>query len=103
MVWANPTLNFVATKRSGVTFASQVQTLRSTMAVTQADIDALNLAIADGVRSVTIQGQTTIYNTTDSLIRARDDMRRELAIVTARTASKRFNRRTLLTYAGRGY
>lgn len=73
------------------------------MAVTQLDIDALNTAIADGVRSVTIAGQTTIYNTTDSLIRARDDMRRELAVINARTANKRLNKRTLLHYAGRGY
>lgn len=72
------------------------------MAVTQADIDALNTAIADGVRSVTIAGQTTIYNTTDSLIKARDDMRKELAKQQAR-AGKRVNRRTLLYYSGRGY
>ena len=73
------------------------------MAVTQADIDALNQAIADVVRSVTIGGQTTIYNTTDSLIRARDDMRRELAIAEARDAGRRRNKRTLLHYAGREY
>lgn len=73
------------------------------MAVTQADIDALNTAIADGVRSVTIQGQTTIYNTTASLIQARDDLRRELSAAEARTAGRRVNKRTLLYYAGRGY
>lgn len=73
------------------------------MAVTQLDIDALNTAIADGVRSVTIAGQTTIYNTTASLIQARDDMRKELALLDARAASKRLNKRTLLYYAGRGY
>jgi hypothetical protein len=73
------------------------------MAVTQTDIDVLNVAIADGVRSVTVGGQTTIYNTTDSLIRARDDMRRELALINARAASRRTSKRTLLSYAGRGY
>lgn len=73
------------------------------MAVTQADIDALNQAIADGVRSVTIGGQTTIYNTIDSLIRARDDMRKELAAVTAAESGKRRSRQTLLTYGGRQY
>lgn len=78
-------------------------TLAATMAVTQADIDALNQAIADGVRSVTIGGQTTIYNTTDSLIKARDDMRRELLRQTERASGKRHNRRTLLDYAGRDY
>lgn len=73
------------------------------MAVTQSDIDALNTAIADGVRSVTINGQTTIYNTTDSLIKARDDMRNELARQEAASSGRRYNRRTLLHYAGRGY
>ncbi len=73
------------------------------MAVTQADIDALNTAIADGVRSVTIAGQTTIYNTTASLIQARDDLRRELAIITSRETNRRRNTRTLLTYSGRDY
>ena len=73
------------------------------MAVTQADIDALNQAIADGVRSVTIGGQTTIYNTTQSLIAARDDMRNELARATAAASGKRVSRITLNTYGGRGY
>ncbi len=71
------------------------------MAVTQADVDALNQAIADGVRSVTVGGQTTIYNTTDSLIRARDDMRREVALIEQRTIRR--SRRTLWTFGGRGY
>lgn len=70
------------------------------MAITQDHIDQLNQAIADGVRSVTIGGETTIYNTTDSLIKARDDMRKELALA---DKSVRRNRRTLLHYAGRGY
>lgn len=69
------------------------------MAVTQTDIDNLNQAIADGVRSVTIGGQTTIYNTTASLIQARDDMRKELE----KASGVRRNRQTLVTYAGRGY
>lgn len=73
------------------------------MAVTQADVDALNRAIADGVRSVTIGGETTIYNTTDSLIRARDDMLNQLARETGRAGNKRYNPRTLLSYGGRGY
>lgn len=77
--------------------------LAALMAVTQADIDALNTAIADGVRSVTIGGQTTIYNTTASLIQARDDMRKELAAANAVASGKRRSRQTLLTYAGRGY
>jgi hypothetical protein len=65
------------------------------MPVTQADIDTLNQAIADGVRQVTLPGgQVTIFQTTESLIKARDDMRTEL---------QRAQARTLLHYAGRGY
>lgn len=73
------------------------------MAVTQADVDALNQAIVDGVRSVTIGGQTTIFNTTDSLIRARDDAQTRLNALTARTTGTRPSRRTLLYHGGRGY
>lgn len=42
--------------------------------VTQTDIDNLNAAIATGARSVTIGGQTITYNTTASLIAARNDL-----------------------------
>lgn len=73
------------------------------MAVTQADIDALNQAIADGVRSVTINGQTTIYNTTDSLIRARNDLMAILNADTLRAEGKQPSKRQYLYYAGRGY
>ena len=77
------------------------------MAVTQADIDALNRAISDGVRQVTLPGgQVTIFNTTESLILARDDMVTQLArqqrkdAVAAGTATPR-RRYTYLTYEGR--
>lgn len=40
--------------------------------VTQADIDSLTAAIVAGVRSVTIGGQSIVYNTSASLIEARD-------------------------------
>ena len=68
------------------------------MAVTQADIDNLNAAIASGVRSVTLGGQTVIYGTPESLIKARDDMKKELA---AQNASR--PRQSSAFYAGRGY
>lgn len=73
------------------------------MAVTQEQIDALNQAISDGVRQVTLQGQTTVYNTTDSLIKARDDMQREFNLQETRAAGKRPSQRTMLYYGGRGY
>ena len=73
------------------------------MAVTQSDIDALNRAIADGVRSVTIRGETVIYNTTASLIEARDDQVRQLAAQEATAQQTYPSRRTLLSYSSRGY
>lgn len=73
------------------------------MAVTQADVDALNQAIADGVRQVTINGQSTTYNTTDSLIRARDDMLAQLNAATLRAEGRSPNKRVYLYHAGRGY
>jgi hypothetical protein len=67
--------------------------------VTQTDIDTLNAMIASGARSVTLGGQTITYNTTASLIQARDDMRAQL------NAANRTARRTKQTYLyqnGRG-
>ena len=68
--------------------------------VTQADIDNLNAAIASGARSVTIGGQTIIYNTTDSLIRARADMQTQLD---QQSADGKRVRKVHLTYGGRGF
>ena len=70
------------------------------MAVSQSDIDNLNAAIASGARSVTVGGQTLIYNTTDSLIAARNDLRNEL---NAQNRLKRRNKQTQLFQNGRGY
>lgn len=68
--------------------------------VTQADIDNLNAAIASGARSVTIGGQTITYNTTASLIDARDDMVKQLK---KQNRTKRPQRQTYLFQNGRGY
>lgn len=73
------------------------------MAVTQAQIDELNQMLADGVRQVTINGQTTTYNTTDSLIRARDDLIRQKAREDAATEQRVRPTRRYLYHAGRGY
>lgn len=73
------------------------------MAILQSDIDALNRAIADGVRSVTLRGQTVTYNTTASLILARDDMQRQFNDAQATAEGKHPSRRTLMYHAGRGY
>lgn len=81
------------------------RTLRANMATLAEQVEALNQAIADGVRSVTIGGQTTIYNTTDSLMRARDDAQTRLNAQNARAEpqSTKQRGRTYLHYAGRGY
>jgi hypothetical protein len=69
------------------------------MAVSQADIDALNKAIASGARSVTLGGQTIVYNTSDSLIKARNDLQAQLNAQNAKRRSKQ----TYLYQSGRGY
>lgn len=73
------------------------------MPVTQEQLDALTQAIADGVRQVTVRGVTTTYNTTDSLIRARDRLQTQFNNEQATAASRRISRRTLNSYGGRGY
>ena len=62
------------------------------MAVTQTDIDNLNVAIASGARSATVGGQTLIYNTTASLIQARNDLQKQL------NSQNRLAGRSLQTY-----
>jgi hypothetical protein len=69
------------------------------MAVTQSDIDNLNAAIASGARSVTIGGQTVIYNTTESLIKARNDLQNQLQ----QQSGTRRRKQSYLFHAGRGY
>lgn len=68
------------------------------MAVTQSDIDNLNTALATGVRSATVGGQTVTYGTVDALIKARNDLQRQLTstVLTPRP------RQTYAVYAGRG-
>lgn len=59
------------------------------MAITQTDIDNLNAAIASGTRSVTIGGQTITYGTVDALIKARNDLQKQLlAGASPRTRSR---------------
>jgi hypothetical protein len=72
------------------------------MAVTQQDIDNLNAAIAKGVRSVTIGGQTVIYNTTESLMKARNDMQTQLNAQNAQGTTRR-KKQTQLFQSGRGF
>ena len=70
------------------------------MAVTQSDIDNLNAAIAAGTRSVTLGGQTVIYNTTASLIQARNDQKKQFDIQNGKGLRTRVHQ---MIYGGRGY
>lgn len=66
----------------------------------KANIKSLNAAIVSGARSVTLGGQTITYNTTASLITARDDQVKQL---NAASATTRRSRQTYLYQNGRGY
>jgi len=68
------------------------------MAVTQSDIDNLNTALATGVRSATVGGQTVTYGTVDALIKARNDLQRQLTVGVLAPRP----RQTYTLYAGRG-
>lgn len=70
------------------------------MAVTQLDIDNLNAAIASGARSVTLGGQTVTYNTSASLIQARNDLIKQLNAIN--NTSRRLRTRQIV-FGGRGY
>lgn len=80
-------------------------TLQEQIDATKAQIDELNLLIREGVRQVTLRGQTTTYNTTDSLVKARDDAERKLLQLQAQVedAAPRGGRVQYLYHAGRGY
>lgn len=66
-----------------------------------ADIEALNDAIASGERQVTVGGTTVTYNTTESLIKARNDIRAEM---TRLFPAEQTRRRQFRAYhAGRGF
>lgn len=69
----------------------------------QESVDQLNQQIDDGVRQVTIGDQTTTFNTTDSLIRARNDAQERANAAAARESGRRPARRSRLVYGGRGY
>lgn len=73
------------------------------MAVTQSQIDQLNAAIASGERQVTLGSQSITYRSIDDLIKARDDLQRQLDDQNAASAGTTVKRRTKLYYAGRGY
>lgn len=73
------------------------------MAVTQQDIDALNAAIASGERVVVLNGQSVTYRSIDDLIKARNDLRQEMADAATSASGKRRVKRAYAYHAGRGF
>jgi len=74
------------------------------MAVTQADLDAMDTAIASGERQVTIGDQSVTYNTSDAMLRARAHMQGQFNRQQAKAEGRRLPaRQTLMVYGGRGY
>lgn len=71
--------------------------------VTQTDIDNLNAAIAQGERSVTIDGESVTYRSVSELIAARNDLVQQLANQSGATSAARPLKRYQAIYGGRGY
>jgi len=61
----------------------------------------LTKAIGSGARSVTLGGQTITYNTTASLIQARDDMVKEIKKQTDAANPVKRSRQSYAVFAGR--
>jgi hypothetical protein len=68
------------------------------MPILQSDIDNLNTAIATGVRSALVGGQQVTYNTSQSLIEARDNLQKLF-----NRQNSRPSRQNYAVQAGRGY
>ncbi len=73
------------------------------MAVSKADIDALNSAIASGERQVSIGGQSVTYQTIASLIAARDDQVRQMNLESIAAGATARSKQTTLVFGGRGF
>lgn len=74
------------------------------MAITQADIDALNTAIAQGERLVRFSdGRTVEYRSIPELITARNDLESRLIRDSAAATGTARPRQTYLYHGGRDY
>lgn len=69
------------------------------MAVSQADIDALNQALKNGERVVKSDGVLVEYRSVDDLIRARDSLVTQMAAESGAVRPKQ----TLIVHGGRGF
>jgi len=72
------------------------------MPVTQADLDALNAALASGEKQVALGAQQVTYRSIAELIAARNDIQTQLAAQAGDTQPRK-SRQTLLYQKGRGY
>ncbi len=70
------------------------------MAITHADLDALDRALASGERMVVLNGQSVTYRSIDDLIKARDYLAARLSEL---TLSVRRPKRTYAYQSGRGF
>lgn len=68
--------------------------LEQHMALSQADLDALDLAIASGELTVSFSGRTTTYQNTKDLLLARQHVARVLAAQAGGVRSPSFGGRT---------
>lgn len=75
----------------------------SDVATWEAQLAELDAAIAAGVRQVTHGDRTITYNTTDSLLRARQHLVDKIQAGQDALASKQRPRMTRLQFGGRGY
>ena len=74
------------------------------MAISQADIDALNVAIASGERQVVLGGQSITYRSIADLILARNDLQTQLTAQAVVDGSVKRRPKQWYAYQnGRGY
>lgn len=74
------------------------------MPVSQADVDALNAALASGERQVVLDGQSITYRSVDEIIKARNDIQRQLdAMTAAQAGTARRPKQWGLVQTSRGY
>ena len=73
------------------------------MPVSQADIDALNTAIAQGERVVRMGDRMVEYRSIAELINARNDLETRKAAEDTAAAGRPRPRQTLIYHAGRGH
>ncbi len=72
------------------------------MAISQANIDALNAAIAKGERVVRMGDRSVEYRSVAELISARNNLESRKAAEDAAAAGKTVPRQTLMYHGGRG-